>query len=114
MAALLVWPLLELWFAPDLRPWFIGIGLFLALLTILIWRIHIYCDDTIVAFRPGRGSRNIRRDTVAAITLSQFPASGCAFLDSSGSVLLTVPGGVWRTRDLRQMADWLEVPIVDR
>ena len=111
VTALIIWPVLELWKAPELTPWFILIGLFLLLMSFSLWSVRIHCDDTTVEYYSGRGSRSIRRDSVAAVALGVGPIGGCAFLGSDGLVLLTVPGGVWRRRDLVRMVGWLEVPI---
>jgi len=111
VTSLILWPMLEFWKAPDLTLWFIVITLFLGILSISLWRVHIYCDDSTVAFRPGRGSRNIDRGAVVAVSLGHAATGGFAFLDSSGSALLSVPGGCWRPRDVRRMTDWLGVPV---
>ena len=106
----IIWPIFEFWKSPDIWAWNLATALFIAFLSISLWRIHVYCDDTTVAFRPGRGSRNIRRDAVAAVALSPATIGGFAFLDSSGSILLSVPGA-WRSRDVRRMTEWLGVPV---
>ncbi len=88
------------------------LGVFLSAFAIYLWRLHIYADENIVAYRGGARSFEITRSEIAEMAFSTPLPLHCAFLDVDGRSLLDVPiAAVLPRRRLLQLAEYLQVSV---
>jgi len=83
-----------------------------AFIAIYLWRLHIYADADVVAYRGGARSFEAKRTDIVAMALSTPLPLNCAFLGANDAVLISVPiAAVLPRRDLLKLAQYLQVPV---
>src|SRR5207247_11312198 len=80
MSALAILPIAFIVANPDLAIVDVCAALIIAFFAIQLWRLHIYADTDVVAFRGGLNPQEVRRVEIAAIAFSTPLQLNVAFL----------------------------------
>jgi len=112
MSGLTLLPIVFIAGNPDLAVVGVAATLIIAFFAIQLWRLHVYADAKVVAFRGGPNQREVRRAQIAAIAVSSPLPLNVAFLGADGNVLLNVPiGATLPRRELIKLSEYLQVPL---
>jgi len=112
MSGLVLLPIVFIAGNPDLAVVGVAATLIIAFFAIQLWRLHVYADANVVAFRGGPYQREVRRAQIAAIAVSSPLPLNVAFLGADGNVLLNVPiGATLPRRELIKLSEYLQVPL---
>jgi hypothetical protein len=112
VSALAIAPIGDLLINPNQIAADIVVSVVCAFFAIYLWRLHIYADADVVAYRGGARSFEAKRTDIVAMALSRPLPLNCAFLGANDAVLLSVPiAGVLPRRDLLRLAQYLHVPV---
>lgn len=112
VSALAIAPIADLLINPHQIAADIVVSAVCTFVAIYLWRLHIYADADVVAYRGGTRSFEAKRTDIVAMALSRPLPLNFAFLGANDEVLISVPIAVLLPRrDLLRLAQYLHVPV---